>query len=79
MTIQDFCVLKKQLKGYDLKCIVTDMISVTTSEGEYKIIKDTDNLYLVEYIPNVGYRDITYHFSMSGAIDYIKGGDKRVE
>ena len=64
--------LKKQLEGYDIKLIVIDIISVTTDEGVYNIIKDTDNMYLVEYIPNVGYSDITYHFSMSRAIEYIK-------
>ena len=79
MNNKDFESLKKQLKGYDINCIVTDIISIATDEGVYNIIKDTGNIYLVEYIPNVGYSDITYHFSMSGAIEYIKGGDKYKE
>ena len=77
MNYKDFVSLKEQLKGYEFNCTVTYIISVTTDEGIYNIIKDTRNMYLVEYIPNVGYSDITYHFSMSGAIEYIKGGDKK--
>ena len=76
MNNKDFESLKKQLKGYEINCIDTVIISVTTDEGVYNIIKDTRDMYLVEYIPNVGYSDISYHFSMHGAIGYIKGVDK---
>ena len=79
MTNKDFESLKKQLKGCNINCISTVIISVATDEGVYNIINNTDNMYLVEYIPNVGYSDISYHFSMSGAIEYIKGGDKYKE
>ena len=73
---KDFKILKEHLKGYEINCLDTVIISVTTDEAEYNIIKDTRDMYLVEYIPNVGYSDISYHFSMYGAIDYIKGVDK---
>ena len=79
MTNKDFQYLRKQLKGYEFNCTDTYIISVTTDEGIYNIIKDTGNMYLVEYIPNVGYSDITYHFSMSGAIEFVKGNDKYKE
>ena len=72
MTNKDFQSLREQLKGYRVNCIATYIISVTTDEGVYDILKDTRDMYLVEYIPNVGYSDISYHFSMSGAIGYIK-------
>ena len=75
MTNKEFQTLRKQLKGYEVNCTVSYIISVIKDNGDvYNIIKDTSDMYLVEYIPNVGYSDITYHFSISSAIDYIKGG-----
>ena len=44
MNNKDFESLKKQLKGYEINCIVTDIISVTTDEGVYNIIKDTRDM-----------------------------------
>ena len=73
MTNKDFQSLRKQLKGYEVNCTVSYIISVTTDVGVYNIIKDTENKYLVEYeIPDVGYIDISYHSTISKAIDYIK-------
>ena len=76
MNNKDFEIFKKTFKGHKINWLDTVIISGGGEEGVYNIIKETDNMYLVEYIPNVGYSDITYHFSMSGAIEYIKGCDK---
>ena len=76
MTIKDFEFFKRNLNG----CIVSgniNTISVFAKEGEYKITKGNDNdTYLVEYIPNFGSKELSVHFTMSGVIEYIKGGDK---
>ena len=65
---------KKHLKGYEVNWLDTDIISVTSDEGVYKIIKDmVSDTYLVEYIPNFGHIESSIHLTMSGVIDYIKG------
>jgi len=80
MDDKDFEFFRKQLKGYGINSIVTEIISVTTDEGVYNIIKDiVSNTYLVEYIPNSGYTDISFHFTMSEVIEYIKEGDVHKE
>ena len=77
---KDFEYLKKQLKGYEINWLDTDIISVTADEGVYKIVKDIiSDAYLVEYIPNFGHIESSFHFTMSGVIEYIKGGDKKNE
>ena len=76
MDNKDFEFFRKQLKGYGISCIVTEIISVSADEGVYNIIKDIiSNTYLVEYIPNHGYTDVSFHFTLSGVIEYIKEGD----
>lgn len=82
MSIKDFEFFKRNLNGCIVECeymegIDINIISVIADEGEYKIIKDnTNDAYLVEYIPNFGCKELSIHFTMSGVIEYIKGGDK---
>lgn len=77
MTNKDFEFFKKQLKGYELDWVDTDIISVTADEGVYKIIKDiVSDAYLVKYIPKFGHIETSFHFTSSGVIEYIKEGDK---
>ena len=88
MTMKDFEFFKRNLNGCNgciVECGYVDDVHINTiyvlaSEGEYKIIKDNaSDTYLVEYIPNFGSKELSVHLTMSGAIEYIKGGDKYVE
>ena len=80
MTKTSFDFFKRNLNGYEINWLDTDIISVTSDEGVYKIIKDIVNdTYLVEYISHFGHIESSFHFTMSGVIEYIKEGDKYKE
>ena len=77
MNNKNFEIFKKHLKGYEINWLDTDIISVTSDKGVYKIIKDiVSDRYLVEYIPIFGHIETSFHFTMSGVIEYIKEGDR---
>ena len=82
MTIKNLEFFKRNLSG----CIVEgeckygthiNKIYVLAQRGLYKIIQDyVSDMYLVEYISNLGHKEYSSHSTMSGTIYYIKGGNK---
>lgn len=85
MNAKDFNFFKKNLKDYfviwvDNNGFYVNTICVVAKEGEYNISKnDANETYSVEYIPYFGSKEFSVHFTKTGVIEYIKGGDKYVE
>ena len=73
MTNKDLEFFKINLDSYGIHI---DTISVLTSGGEYKIKRRNDkDMYMVEYIPIIGAKEFSVHFTRSEVIEYIKEGE----
>ena len=80
MNNKDFEFFKRNLNGYIVELEGDYGIFVLAPKGEYRIIKNNANdTYSVKYIPNLGIKEFSVHFTMSGVIEYIKEGDKYKE